>query len=120
MRDRETLLVSCDLDTLIVRQKGGRAAWPPTNGLKETEGISINFTWPGNQASAVDVTNDFIVRDEKSAYQRTNSVLKGRIVSREVFEGRAHYEEFVYVMINNITAPGAQGNFGRKASTAQH
>ena len=107
VEDGEVLLVSCDSDALIVRQKGGKAAWPPVTGLKETEGISVNFTLPDNRTLAVDVTTEFIVRDEKSAYQRANGLLKGGIVGGDLFEGRAHYEEFIYGIVNNITAPSA-------------
>ena len=48
--------------------------------------------------------NQFISQDEKSVYQRAHMLLKGRIVGRGLFEGRAHYEEFVYAIVNNITA----------------
>jgi hypothetical protein len=60
-KDCEVLLVDCDSDTLTVRQKGEKAAWPPTSGLKETEGISVHFTLPKNQVLAIDVATQFIV-----------------------------------------------------------
>ncbi|KAJ4326098.1 hypothetical protein N0V94_000260 [Neodidymelliopsis sp. IMI 364377] len=106
VKDSQVLLVSCSSDKLIVRQKGGKAAWPPTTGLLETEGISVNFTLPDGQILAIDVTTEFIVRDEKSTYQRANGVLRGGIVGEKVYEGRAHYEEFIYGIFNNITSPG--------------
>ncbi|EXF86354.1 hypothetical protein CFIO01_00051 [Colletotrichum fioriniae PJ7] len=40
----------------------------------------------------VNVTTQFIVRDEKGAYQRANGLVKGGIVGQDTFEGRGHYE----------------------------
>ncbi|KAK7706989.1 hypothetical protein SLS64_007197 [Diaporthe eres] len=102
-RDGEVLLVSCDSDALVVRQKGGEAAWPPTTGLLETEGISVNYTLPDGRVFAVDVTTELIVRDESGAYQRANGLLKGGFVGEETIEGRAHYEEFIFGIVNDYT-----------------
>ncbi|KAL1883251.1 hypothetical protein Daus18300_000309 [Diaporthe australafricana] len=102
-KDGEVLLVSCSFDAMIVRQRGGQAAWPPTTGLLETEGLSINYTLPGGQVFAVDVTTELIVRDESGVYQRADGLLKGGLVGEEVFEGRAHYEEFIFGIVNDYT-----------------
>ncbi|KAJ0120182.1 Tyrosinase family protein asqI [Diaporthe amygdali] len=102
-KDGEVLLVSCSSDALIVRQKGGQAAWPPTTGLLETEGLSINYTLPDGEIFAIDVTTELIVRDESGAYQRANGLLKGGFVGKETIEGRAHYEEFIFGIVNNYT-----------------
>ncbi len=81
-----------DSDALIVRQKSGKAAWPPISGLQETEGISVHFTLSNNQVLAIDVATQFIALDEKSVYQRANGLLKGGILGGRIFEGRAYYE----------------------------
>ncbi|KAJ4357674.1 uncharacterized protein N0V89_002250 [Didymosphaeria variabile] len=103
VKDGEALLVSCSSDSLVVRQKGGKAAWPPITGLLETEGIAINYTLPDGKILAIDVTTDIIVRDESGAYQRANGVLKGGIIGEETFQGRAHYEEFIFGIVNDYT-----------------
>jgi hypothetical protein len=105
VKNGKVVLVSCSSNALVVRQKGGKAAWPPTTGLLETDGILVNFTLPDRQILAIDVTTELIVRDEKGAYQRANGKLKGGIAGGEVFEGRAHYEEFIYGIINGATPP---------------
>lgn len=102
-KDGEVLLVSCDLDAMVVRQRGGKAAWPPTTGLLETEGLSINYTLPDGKVFAIDVTTELIVRDESGAYQRANGLLKGGFVGEETFEGRGHYEEFIFGIVNDYT-----------------
>lgn len=102
-KDGEVLLVSCDLDSMVVRQRGGKAAWPPTTGLLETEGLSIHYTLPDGKVFAIDVTTELIVRDESGAYQRANGLLKGGFVGEETFEGRGHYEEFIFGIVNDYT-----------------
>lgn len=103
VKDGEALLKSCSSDVMVVRQKGGKAAWPPTTGLLETEGLSVNYTLPDGKTLAIDVTTDIIVRDESGAYQRANGALRGGIVGEESFEGRAHYEEFIFGIVNDYT-----------------
>lgn len=102
-KDGEVLLVSCDSDALVVRQRGRKAAWPPTTGLLETEGLSINYTMPDGRVFAVNVTTELIVRDESGAYQRANGLLKGGFIGEETIEGRAHYEEFIFGIVNDYT-----------------
>lgn len=63
-RDGKVLLVSCELESLEVRQKGGKAAWPPTTGLLGTEGLTVKYTLPDGETLALDITTEFIVRDE--------------------------------------------------------
>lgn len=99
----EVLLVSCSPDAMVVRQRGGAAAWPPTTGLLETEGLSINYTLPDGQVFAIELTTEMIVRDESGVYQRANGQLKGGLVGGETFEGRAHYEEFIFGIVNDYT-----------------
>lgn len=94
------VLLSCDESALVVRQKGGKAAWPPTTGLLETEGITIEYNLEDGRKLAVDVTTELIVRDEKSAYQRANGKLKGGVVGEECYEGKGHMEEFIYGVVN--------------------
>ncbi|KAI7773651.1 hypothetical protein LA080_010213 [Diaporthe eres] len=103
--DGEVLLVSCDSDALVLLQKGEEAAWPPTTGLLETEGISVNYTLPDGRVFAVDVKTELIVRDESGAYQRANGLLRGGFVGEETgtIEGRAHYEEFIFGIVNDYT-----------------
>ncbi|KAF4920337.1 Tyrosinase family protein asqI [Colletotrichum viniferum] len=103
VKDDEVLMVSCSLDSLIVRQKGGKAAWPPVTGLLETEGITVNYTLPTGETLALDITPELIVRDEKGAYQRANGLIKGGIVGQETFEGRGHYEEVIFGIVNGYT-----------------
>lgn len=99
----EVLLVSCDPGALVVRQKGGKAAWPPVTGLLETEGLSINYTLPDGRVFAIDLTTEMFVRDISGVYQRANGLLKGGFVGDETFEGRAHYEEFIFGIVNDYT-----------------
>ncbi|KAF3798320.1 hypothetical protein GCG54_00009596 [Colletotrichum gloeosporioides] len=103
VKDGEVLLVSCSLDSMVVRQKGGKAAWPPVTGLLETEGITVNYTLPNGEVLALDITTELIVRDEHGAYQRANGLIKGGIVGQETFEGRGHYEEFIFGIVNDYT-----------------
>ncbi|KAH7017017.1 hypothetical protein EDB80DRAFT_747303 [Ilyonectria destructans] len=79
------LLVSCELESLEVRQKGGKAAWPPTTGLLGTEGLTVKYTLPDGETLAPDITTEFI----------------GGIVGQEIYEGKAHYEEFIFGTVNN-------------------
>ncbi|WYZ39663.1 hypothetical protein EsH8_IV_000004 [Colletotrichum jinshuiense] len=102
-KNGEVLLVSCGSENLVVRQKGGKAVWPPTTGLLETEGITVNYTLPDGQEFLVDVTTELIVRDEHGAYQRANGILKGGIKGEETYEGKAHYEEFIFGVVNDYT-----------------
>ncbi|KAI9167806.1 Tyrosinase family protein asqI [Paramyrothecium foliicola] len=83
VKDGEILLLSCATESLEVRQKGGKATWPPTTGLLETEGITVRYTLEDGQVLTLDLTTEFIVRDEKGAYQRANAHVKGGIVGRE-------------------------------------
>lgn len=99
----EALLVSCDPGAMVVRQRGGEAAWPPVTGLLETEGLSVNYTLPGGRVFAVDVTTELIVRDESGVYQRADGLIRGGFVGEETFEGRAHYEEFIFGIVNDYT-----------------
>lgn len=102
-KDGEVLLVSCDVDAMVVRQRGGEAAWPPTTGLFETEGLSVNYTLPDGRVFAFDVETELIVRDESGVYQRANGLLKGGFVGGEVLEGKAHFEEFIFGIVNDYT-----------------
>jgi uncharacterized protein YcfJ len=86
-----------------VRQKGGKAAWPPVTGLLETDGLNVRYNLPNGEVLAVDVTTELIVRDEKSVYQRANGHIRGGIVGKEAYEGRAHYEEFIFGIANDHT-----------------
>lgn len=97
----EVLLLSCANENLKVRQKGGEAAWPPTTGLLDTDGITIEYTLPDGKELFINATTDIIVRDESGAYQRANANLKGGIVGEETFEGRAHMEEFIFGIVND-------------------
>ncbi|EEU43350.1 uncharacterized protein NECHADRAFT_82547 [Fusarium vanettenii 77-13-4] len=103
VKDRKVLMVSCDPKSMEVRQKGGKAAWPPTTGLLETDGLSIHYTLPDGQELNVDVTTEIIVRDESGAYQRANGIIKGGIKGKETFKGKAHYEEFIFGIVNDYT-----------------
>ena len=107
-KDGEVLLLSCDLDSLEVRQMGGKAAWPPTTGLLDTDGLSIRFTLPDGQILAFNVTTEFIVRDERGAYQRANGKIVGGVEGQETYEGRGHYEEFIFGIVNDYTPPYLQ------------
>lgn len=49
------------------------------------------------------MTTELIVRDESGAYQRANGLLKGGFVGEETFEGRGHYEEFIFGIVNDYT-----------------
>ncbi|KAH6995816.1 hypothetical protein BKA56DRAFT_725785, partial [Ilyonectria sp. MPI-CAGE-AT-0026] len=79
-RGERVPLVSCELDSLEVRQKDGKAAWPPTTGLLKTEGLTVKHTLPDGETLALGITTEFIVRDERGAYQRGNGPIKGGIV----------------------------------------
>jgi hypothetical protein len=103
VKNGEVLLVSCGLESMEVRQRGGKAAWPPTTGLLETDGLAIRYTLPGGEVMALNVTTEFIVRDESGAYQRANGHIVGGIVGQDTFEGRAHYEEFIFGIVNDYT-----------------
>ncbi|KAH8778400.1 hypothetical protein F5883DRAFT_710338 [Diaporthe sp. PMI_573] len=102
-KDGEALLVSCDADALVVRQRGGEAAWPPTTGLYETDGLSVNYTLPDGRVFAFDVTTELIVRNESGIYQRANGLLRGGFVGGETLEGHAHFEEFIFGIVNDYT-----------------
>lgn len=102
-KDGEVLLVSCDSDAMVVRQRGGKAAWPPTTGLYETEGLSINYTLPDGRVFAFNVTTELIVRNEDGVYQRANGLLQGGFVGEETLEGHAHFEEFIFGIVNDYT-----------------
>ncbi|KZL68538.1 hypothetical protein CI238_00265 [Colletotrichum incanum] len=103
VKDGEVLLLSCSPDSMEVRQKGGKAAWPPTTGLLETQGLMIRYTLANGDVLVVDVTTEFIVRDETGAYQRANGHITGGIIGQDTFEGRGHYEEFIFGLVNNYT-----------------
>ncbi|RTE82733.1 hypothetical protein BHE90_002736 [Fusarium euwallaceae] len=103
VKNGKVLMVSCDPKSMQVRQKGGKAAWPPTTGLLETDGLSILYTLPDGQELVVDVTTEIIVRDESGAYQRANGIIKGGIKGKETFKGKAHYEEFIFGIVNDYT-----------------
>ena len=103
VEEGEILLLSCEIESMEVRQRGGKAAWPPTTGLLETEGLDIRYTLPSGEALVLEVTTELIVRDEKGAYQRANGHLKGGIVGGDVYEGRAHFEEFIFGIVNDYT-----------------
>ncbi|RYP47624.1 hypothetical protein DL769_011300 [Monosporascus sp. CRB-8-3] len=100
-RDGEVLLVSCAHESLEVRQWGGKAAWPPTTGLLETEGLTVRYYLPDGQELVLNVTTEFIVRDEEGAYQRANGHVRGGIVGQEIYEGAAHFEEFIFGIVND-------------------
>ncbi|KAI0468581.1 hypothetical protein F4859DRAFT_524159 [Xylaria cf. heliscus] len=100
-KDGEVLLLSCADESLEVRQKGGKAAWPPTTGLLETEGITVRYTLPDGRELLVNVTTDIIVRDESGAYQRANGNVEGGIVGQETYKGRAHFDEFIFGIVND-------------------
>ncbi|KAM0438473.1 hypothetical protein ACHAPT_001222 [Fusarium lateritium] len=100
-KEGEVLLLSCSNDSLEVRQRGGKAAWPPTTGLLETDGIIITYTLPNNEKLMIEAATDIIVRDESGAYQRANANLRGGIVGGETYEGRAHMEEFIFGIVND-------------------
>ncbi|KAK1543971.1 hypothetical protein CPAR01_04604 [Colletotrichum paranaense] len=102
-KDGEVLLVSCDMASMEVRQRGGKAAWPPITGLLETEGLSVKYNLTNGDVMEVDITTQFIVRDEKGAYQRANGLVKGGIIGQKIFEGRGHYEEFIFGIVNDYT-----------------
>ncbi|KAK1622014.1 hypothetical protein BDP81DRAFT_455717 [Colletotrichum phormii] len=102
-RDGEVRLVSRDMASIEVRQKGGKAAWPPTTGLLETDGLSAKYNLTNGDVMEVDVTTQFIIRDEKGAYQRANGLVKGGIAGKETFEGRGHYEKFIFGIVNDYT-----------------
>ncbi|KXH55704.1 hypothetical protein CSAL01_07653, partial [Colletotrichum salicis] len=102
-RHGEVLLVSCDMASMEVRQKGGKAAWPPTIGLRETDGLSVKYNLTNGDVMEVDVTTQLIIRDEKGAYQRANGLVKGGIAGQETFEGRGHYEKFIFGIVNDYT-----------------
>ncbi|RSL41030.1 hypothetical protein CEP53_013011 [Fusarium sp. AF-6] len=99
----KVLMVSCDPKSMQARQKGGKAAWPPTTGLLETDGLSILYTLPDGQELVVNVTTEIIVRDESGAYQRANGIIKGGIKGKESFKGKAHYVEFIFGIVNDYT-----------------
>ncbi|KAF6805924.1 hypothetical protein CSOJ01_09147 [Colletotrichum sojae] len=103
VKDGEPLMVSCDLESTIVRQRGGKAAWPPTTGLLETDGLSIRYTLPDGEVLALNVTTELIVKDEDGIYQRANGLLQGGIVGQETFEGQAHFEEFIFGIVTDYT-----------------
>ena len=65
--------------------------------------MTVNYTLPSGEILAVDVTTEFIVRDEQGAYQRANGHLKGGRVGEKEYEGRAHYEEFILGIVNDYT-----------------
>lgn len=75
----------------------------PVTGLLETEGITVNYTLSTGETLALDITTELIVRDEKGAYRRANGLIKGGIVGQETFEGRGHYEEFIFGIVNDYT-----------------
>ncbi|KAF4544069.1 uncharacterized protein LTHEOB_6735 [Lasiodiplodia theobromae] len=102
-KDGEVQLLSCSLDSLEVRQMGGKAAWPPTTGLLETDGITVNYTLASGEVLSLEVATELIVRDESGAYQRANGHVKGGIVGEKTYEGRAHYEEFIFGIVNDYT-----------------
>lgn len=52
---------------------------------------------------AVGVTTELVVRDESGAYQRANGLLRGGLVGEETFEERAHYEQFIFGIVNDYT-----------------
>lgn len=95
-KEGEVMLLSCKSEDLLVRQKGGQAAWPPTTGLLNTEGITVDYTLANGDRLHLDVITDIIVRDESGAYQRANSNVTGGIIGEETYVGRAHLEEFIY------------------------
>ena len=107
-KDGEVLLLSCDAESLEVRQMGGKADWPPTTGLLETDGLTVRYTLPDGQVLALNVTTEFIVRDERGAYQRANGHIVGGIEGQETYEGRSHYEEFIFGIVNDYTPPYLQ------------
>ncbi|KAK1674079.1 hypothetical protein BDP55DRAFT_729856 [Colletotrichum godetiae] len=102
-RDGQVLLVSCDMASMEVRQKGGKAAWPPTTGLLETDGLSIKYNLTNGDVMEVDVSTQFIVKDEDGIYQRANGLVKGGIAGQETFEGRGHFEEFIFGIVKDYT-----------------
>ncbi|KAF6822651.1 hypothetical protein CPLU01_11895 [Colletotrichum plurivorum] len=103
VKDGEALMVSCDLESMIVRQRGGKAAWPPTTGLLETDGLSIRYNLPDGEVLALNVTTELIVKDEDGIYQRANGLLQGGIAGQETFEGQAHFEEFIFGIVTDYT-----------------
>ncbi|KAF6812974.1 hypothetical protein CMUS01_12934 [Colletotrichum musicola] len=103
VKDGEALMVSCDHESMIVRQRGGKAAWPPTTGLLETDGLSIRYTLPDGEVLALNVTTELIVKDESGIYQRANGLLEGGIIGQETFKGQAHFEEFIFGIVTDYT-----------------
>ncbi|KAF4465581.1 Hydroxyneurosporene synthase [Fusarium albosuccineum] len=103
VKNGKVMMVSCDPKSMEVRQKGGKANWPPTTGLLETEGLTVQYSLPDGQEPFLDVTTELIVRDEKGACQRANGRIKGGIKGKKVYEGRAHYEEFIFGIVNDYT-----------------
>lgn len=75
----------------------------PTTGLRETDGLAIRYTLPDGDVLALNITTEFIVRDEHSACQRANGHIVGGIEGSETHEGRAHYEEFIFGIVNDYT-----------------
>jgi hypothetical protein len=72
--------------------------------LLETDGLNVRYNLPNREVLAVDVTTELIVRDEKNVYQRANGhIWWGGIVGKEAYEGRAHYEEFIFGIVNDYT-----------------
>lgn len=47
--------------SLLIHNK---AAWPPTTGLLGTEGLTVKYKLPDGETLALDITTEFIVRDE--------------------------------------------------------
>ncbi|KAF5008057.1 hypothetical protein FDECE_5639 [Fusarium decemcellulare] len=103
VKNGKVLMVSCDPKSMEARQKGGKANWPPTTGLLETEGLTVQYILPDGQELFLDVTTELIVREEKGAYQRANGHIKGGIKGKKVYEGKAHYEEFIFGIVNDYT-----------------
>ncbi|KAL0932344.1 uncharacterized protein CTRU02_213297 [Colletotrichum truncatum] len=103
VKDGQVLLVSCNPESMTVRQRGGKAAWPPTTGLLETDGLTIQYNLPNGEILAFNVTTELIVKDESGIYQRANGLIEGGIVGQETFTGRGHFEEFIFGIVTDYT-----------------
>ncbi|KAI0891899.1 hypothetical protein F4806DRAFT_293285 [Annulohypoxylon nitens] len=87
--------VACGEYSVQIRQWGGEAAYPPTTGLNDIDGLSIRYTMANGQVLVANVTKTAIVLDE-IVHQRANGMVEGGIEgSGEEYDGYAHFEEYI-------------------------
>ncbi|KAL4745439.1 hypothetical protein BDW72DRAFT_211316 [Aspergillus terricola var. indicus] len=98
VKDGRFVSVICAANAVQVRQSGPNATYPPTGGIPEATGLTARFDLGGGQVFALNLTKEAIVHDE-TVYARALGSVTGGIENQQTYNGRAHYEEYVYGLL---------------------